>query len=59
MDQSHGVVVRGVALPFVMSPASLASVRGHTLGMARCPVFSDIWVIVETPVLRSSMTRVD
>jgi hypothetical protein len=38
MDQSHGLVIRGVASPVVMSPSLPVSVHRHTLGMARYPV---------------------
>jgi hypothetical protein len=30
----------------------------HTLGMVYCPVLSNMWVTVATPMLRSSRTRV-
>jgi hypothetical protein len=47
-----------VSSPIVMSPSLPASMRGHTLGMACCPIFRATQVTIETPVLRSSMTRV-
>jgi hypothetical protein len=35
-DQSHLVVVRGVASPIIMTPSSPVNVRRRTLGMASC-----------------------
>jgi hypothetical protein len=38
MDQSHGLVIRGVASPVVMSPSLPVSMHRHTLGMTCYPV---------------------
>jgi hypothetical protein len=42
------------ASPVVTSLVLPAIVHWHTLGMAYCLVFPDIWVTIETQVLRSS-----
>jgi hypothetical protein len=58
-DQSHAAIVRRVAFPVIMSPASSSVVRRHTPSTTYCRVLSGIRVNVEILVLRSPTIGVD
>jgi hypothetical protein len=56
VGQPHDAIVCGVASPVIVSPTSPARIHRHTLDMARCPVFPNLWVVVGTLGLRSPHT---